>query len=90
MVGTSISMQSSGLFTYPSMTICDGEHARVFAMERFFDTADDYFYGLSNGTANYTFDLTPDLTKMFIRLDMTLPNMTTFTLEPNDLDDRDK
>ena len=94
MIGTSISMKNSVQMRYPSITICDGEDARIFGRNRifeyrFFESSDDFFSGNSNGTKNLTFSLTPDLTKMFARLEMKLPNKTTFRLLPDDLDDRD-
>ena len=89
MIGTSISMKNSVKMKYPSITICDGEDARIFGMDRFYESSGHYFSGTSNGTKNLTFSLTPDLTKMFSRLDMKLPNKTTFTFLPDDLDDRD-
>ena len=88
MIGTSISMKNSVKMKYPSITICDGEDARIFGRERFFESNDHYFSGTSNGTKNLTFSLTPDLTKMFLSLVMNMPNKTTFTLMPDDLDDR--
>ena len=90
MIGTSISMQSSGKMVYPSITICDGEDARGYGKGHFFESFKHLLYGLSNGTKNYTFDRTPDLAKMLIRLSTNMPNGTVFTLKPYDLEDREK
>ena len=88
MIGTSISMQSSGKMVYPSITICDGD-SPTYAKERFFETIDHFVSGLSNGTKNYTYPLIPDLSKMFVQLRMKMSSKTTFTLKPDDLEDRD-
>ena len=89
MIGTSISMESSGEMVYPSITICDGADALAYGKGHFFENYKNLVYGLSNGTKNFTFDLTPDLTNTFIRLSMNMPNGTVFTLKPYDLEDRD-
>ena len=89
MIGTTISMQNSIKMKYPSITICDGDVARIFGRNRFFESSDIYFEGISNGTKNLTFSRSPDLKTMFTNLVMNMPNMTTFTLVPDDLDDRE-
>ena len=89
MMGTSISMQNTEEMLYPSITICEGStRARVFADGKVFQSMEHY-YNLKYGT-NYTYTRHYDLTtEVFLGLSTNMPNMSTFTMKPNDIHDRD-
>ena len=89
MIGTSISIQNTGEMQYPSITICENVRsgADVFGDGQFFDSYDDYArwkYGNSSTPVQYY-----DLKDLFLGLSTMMPNMSTFMLDPRDIDDRD-
>ena len=90
MIGTSISMQSSGEMVNPSITICDGG-SPVYkkGIQSFHLIENIHAYNLSNATTNHTFSLIPDLSDMFVQLHLKMSNRTDFTLKPHDLKDRE-
>ena len=89
MIGTSIFMQNTGDMLYPSLTICESATSgRVFGDGNFFQSWAHYNtwkYGI-----NFTITSYNDLKEEFLGLKTSLPNMSTFTLKPGDIDDRDE
>ena len=89
MIGTSISVENSGEMQYPSITICETVQsgAPVFEDGQMFDTYDHYAnwkYNMNNSLGKYH-----DLKDIFLSLTTNMPNMSTFILSPDDIDDRD-
>ena len=90
MIGTSISMQSSGEMVYPSITICDGgSPVYVKGIQSFLLKEEMSGYYNATTTKNLTFPRTPDLTNILVQLDLRMSNKTVFTVKPDDLKDRD-
>ena len=87
MIGTSIFMQNTGDMTYPSLTICETASGRTFADGHMFQSFAHY-HAWKNGI-NFTLPSYNDLTEEFLGLSTSLPNMSFFTLKPDDIDDRD-
>lgn len=89
MIGTSISMQNTKEMLYPSLTICEGgfSSGRVFADGQFFQST--YHYNNWKYGTNLTEPTYSALTEVFLQLSTNLPNMSTFTLKPEDIDNRD-
>ena len=81
-------MQNTEKMQYPSLTICEGPHsARYFADGNVFQTMDLY-HNWKYGTS-YTPIAYHDLTEVFVQLSTAMPNMSTFSLKPSDISDRD-
>lgn len=89
MIGTSIAIRNTGEMQYPSITICESSisSARVFGDGQMFDSYDHYAnwkYNMNNSLGKYH-----DLEDIFLSLTTNMPNMSTFILSPDDIDDRD-
>ena len=87
MIGTSISVQNSGEMQYPSITICESEiTGGIFANGQLFDSLAEY-YNWKMGTNTTPFHY--DLKKEFRGLSSKMKNMSSFILNPSDIDNRD-
>ena len=72
MIGTSISMLSSGEMVYPSITICDGSsRLYVKGLQSFLPKEEMSGFYNATTTRNLTFPRTPDLTNILVQLDQT-------------------
>ena len=89
MIGTSIAIRNTDEMQYPSITICEStiSGARVFGDGQMFDSYHHYAnwkYGKNSTVVKYH-----DLKDVFLSLTTNMPNMSTFILSPDDIDDRD-
>ena len=89
MIGTSISMQNTEEMLYPSITICEATRGALYVVDGKVFQSMAHYSNWKTGT-NYTYTRHYDLTtEQFLGLSTNMPNMSTFTLKPSDIDDRD-